>query len=179
MQFVWGLRVSGFMVSHTAPPPVITENQANIVCHDPTRVNIFVPLDVKGCICYFVKWQIHPSYPRGRSIFKSCAKPCRLSIRNIWGITADISWNLRWWIGDKKSAMNLRTVNDFKSPYLIDKVYICITSGIPLESNGDIMYEPMLGQYFPTYIEKKDNDLFKCTYFNISFLLICEKWMNR
>ena len=33
------------------------------------------------------------------------------------------------------------------------------------------MYEPMLGQHFPTYIEEKDNDLYKCTYFNISFLL--------
>ena len=27
--------------------------------------NIIVPLDMKGCICHFVKWQIHPSISKG------------------------------------------------------------------------------------------------------------------
>ena len=31
-------------------------------------LNIVVSLDTKGCICHFVKWQIHSFYPRRHNI---------------------------------------------------------------------------------------------------------------
>ena len=47
------------------------EARDKIGCHQPRLVYHIVPLDMKGCICYFVKWQIHPFISK-RTIIVCC-----------------------------------------------------------------------------------------------------------
>ena len=42
------------------------------VCHISSTVcTHFVTLDMKGCICHFTKWHIHPFISKGTTLFKS------------------------------------------------------------------------------------------------------------
>ena len=54
------------------------------VCHISSTVcTHFVTLDMKGCICHFTKWQIHPFISKGTILFKSI----------LW-LTVGPYWNL-------------------------------------------------------------------------------------
>ena len=45
----------------------------------------FVPLDMKWCICHFVKWQIHPFISKGPTISPSISPSCPpMNLNNYW-----------------------------------------------------------------------------------------------
>ena len=87
-------------------------------------INQDVPLDMKGCICHFIKWQIHPFISKGTTICFSYLK---------LGIALSISAS----VGRKRGILssNFYTINASRG-CLLDFHVLCVIGYIDKKSGG-------------------------------------------
>ena len=119
-RIVWGnmpnVGLSGFRLAHLTRNAWQKISRLHHLKHN-------VPLDIKGCICHFVEWQIHPFISKGSKYLLKPIVVCfvcnfsqyfgRLTIRRLLSTTVDIMcfyYHLYNQLLKVKYAFNLETL---------------------------------------------------------------------
>ena len=76
-----------------------------LVTRSPSTWSKFICLDMKGCICHFAKWQIHPFISK-RTIWPKCSgitlTTAKINNQKIWArdwpmtVQVGVMWNQLW-----------------------------------------------------------------------------------